>query len=159
MITDVVPAAVERILATHPAVRVVEDAGALVRMPLDVYSPCALGAALSDEVVDVLQAGIVCGGANNQLAHDRIDNRLAQRGITYCPDYVVNAGGVIQVADERNGFSFERAKAKAAKIYDTTLAVLEMAATDGVTPTEAADRLAERRMSSVSGLARIWVPS
>jgi valine dehydrogenase (NAD+) len=159
VITDVVPAAVERILATHPSVRVVEDAGALVRMPLDVYSPCALGAALSDEVVDVLQAGIVCGGANNQLAHDRIDNRLAQRGITYCPDYVVNAGGVIQVADERNGFSFERAKAKAAKIYDTTLAVLEMAATDGVTPTEAADRLAERRMSSVSGLARIWVPS
>ena len=158
VITDVVPAAVERVVAAHPSVRVVDDADALVRSPLDIYAPCALGGALSDEVADVLQAEIVCGGANNQLVHDRIDNRLAQRGITYCPDYVVNAGGVIQVADERNGFSFERAKAKAAKIYETTLAVLEMAATDGVTPTEAADRLAERRMSSVTGLDRIWVP-
>ena len=158
VITDVVPAAVEQVVAAHPTVRAVDDADALVRSPLDVYAPCALGGALSDEVADVLQAEIVCGGANNQLVHDRIDNRLAQRGITYCPDYVVNAGGVIQVADERNGFSFERAKAKAAKIYETTLTVLETAAKDGVTPTEAADRLAERRMSSVTGLDRIWVP-
>ena len=64
----------------------------------------------------MLGAAIVCGGANNQLVHDRIDNRLAERGIVYCPDYLVNAGGVIQVADERHGFSFERAKAKAAGI-------------------------------------------
>ena len=127
VITDVVPAAVEQVVAAHPTVRVVDDADALVRSPLDVYAPCALGGALSDEVADVLQAEIVCGGANNQLVHERIDNRLAQRGITYCPDYVVNAGGVIQVADERNGFSFERAKAKAAKIYETTLTVLETA--------------------------------
>ena len=98
----------------------------------------------------------MCGGANNQLTHDRIDNRLAERGIVYCPDYLVNAGGVIQVADERHGFSFERARAKAAGIRDATLAVLQTADAEGVTPSEAADRLAERRMAAVPPAERIW---
>ncbi len=129
----------------------------LVRTDIDVYAPCALGGAIDDEVAEVLQAAIVCGGANNQLVHDGIAHRLAARGVTYCPDYVVNAGGVIQVADERHGFQFERAKAKAEGIYDTTLAVLASAAEEGVTPQEVADRLAERRMAAVSGLQRIWV--
>ena len=140
----------------HPDVEVVADAATLVRTELDVYAPCALGGALDDEVAEVLRAAIVCGGANNQLAHDRIDNRLAERGIVYCPDYLVNAGGVIQVADERHGFSFERAKAKAAGIRDATLAVLRTAEAEGVTPSEAADRLAERRMAAVAPAERIW---
>ena len=157
VVTDVDPAAVERITAAHPGVRVVADADALVRTDIDVYAPCALGGAIDDEVAEVLQAAIVCGGANNQLVHEGIADRLAARGVTYCPDYVVNAGGVIQVADERHGFQFERAKAKAEGIYDTTLAVLASAAEEGVTPQEVADRLAERRMAAVSGLQRIWV--
>ena len=104
--------------ATTPTSRSSPMPTTLVRAELDVYAPCALGGALDDEVAEVLRAAIVCGGANNQLAHDRIDNRLAERGIVYCPDYLVNAGGVIQVADERHGFSFERAKAKTAGIRD-----------------------------------------
>ena len=116
---------------------------------IDVYAPCALGHAIDDDVAEALRATIVCGGANNQLAHDRIDNRLAERGIVFCPDYLVNAGGVIQVADELHGFSFERAKAKAAGIYDATLDVLRLARAEGVTPVEAADRLAEQRMAAV----------
>ncbi len=124
--------------------------------PLDVYAPCALGGALDDEVAEVLRAAIVCGGANNQLVHDRIDNRLAERGIVYCPDYLVNAGGVIQVADERHGFDFERAKAKAAGIRAAMLAVMRTAEAEGVTPSEAADRLAERRMAAVPSAERIW---
>ena len=127
-----------------------------MRTELDVYAPCALGGALDDEVAETLRATIVCGGANNQLAHDRIDNRLAERGIIYCPDYLVNAGGVIQVADERHGFSFERAKAKATGIHDATLAVLRTAEAEGITPSEAADRLAERRMAAVAPAERIW---
>ena len=157
VVTDVDSAAVERITSAHPGVRVVADAAALVRTELDVYAPCALGGALDDEVAEVLQAAIVCGGANNQLVHDGIAVRLAARGIMYCPDYVVNAGGVIQVADERHGFQFERAKAKTAGIFDTTIAVLGSAAEEGLTPQEVADRLAERRIAAVGGLRRIWV--
>ena len=104
--TDVDPVATAWVRKWYPDVEVVADADALVRRELDIYAPCALGGALDDEVVEVLRTSIVCGGANNQLAHDRIDNRLADRGILDRPDYLVNAGGVIQVADERHGFSF-----------------------------------------------------
>ena len=156
VVTDVDPAAIDWVREHHPDVDVVADADALVRTELDVYAPCALGGALDDEVAELLQAAVVCGGANNQLAHDRIDNRLAERGVLYCPDYLVNAGGVIQVADELHGFSFERAKAKAAGIHDAVLAVLRTAQVEGVTPSEAADRLAERRMAGVAPAERIW---
>ncbi len=156
VVTDVDAAAVGRVVSAHPAVDTVDDTDALVRADIDVYAPCALGGALDDDVVDVLRATIVCGGANNQLAHDGIDDALAKRDILYCPDYVVNAGGVIQVADERHGFSFARAEAKTAGIHDTVLAVLESAEAEGVTPSEAADRLAEQRMAAVPPDARIW---
>jgi valine dehydrogenase (NAD+) len=121
----------------------------------DVYAPCALGGALSDDTVPNLGAEIVCGAANNQLAHEGIDKLLAERGILYAPDYCVNAGGVIQVADEVAGFSFERARARAARIYDTTLAILRTAETEGLTPAVAADRLAERRIADIGRLRSI----
>jgi valine dehydrogenase (NAD+) len=139
-------------------VRVVDSAAALVASPLDVYAPCALGDALSDEVVEVLSARAVCGAANNQLAHPGVEKLLADRGILYAPDYCVNAGGLIQVADELEGFSFERAKARAARIYDTTKEVLAFAAAEGVPPALAADRLAEQRISQVGGLRGVWLP-
>jgi valine dehydrogenase (NAD+) len=147
VITDVRAEAVAAITARHPAVTAVSDAGVLVRTPLDVYAPCALGGALDDATVAALTATVVCGAANNQLAHPGVEKDVADRGILYAPDYVVNAGGVIQVADELHGFDFDRAKAKATKIYDTTLAIFERARTDGVPPAVAADRLAEHRMA------------
>jgi valine dehydrogenase (NAD+) len=148
VVTDVSERAVDAVRATHPGVTVVPDTEALVRADLDVYSPCALGHALTDDVVAALRAKVVCGGANNQLAHPGIEKQLAERGILYAPDYCVNAGGVIQVADELHGFSFERARAKAALIFDTTARVFELAAAEGVPPAVAADRLAERRMDA-----------
>ena len=114
----------------------------LVRGDLDVYAPCALGGALDDDTVAVLSAKVVCGAANNQLAHEGIEKQLEDRGILYAPDYMVNAGGLIQVADELEGFSFDRAKARAEKIFDTTQRVFALAAADGVPPAVAADRLA-----------------
>jgi valine dehydrogenase (NAD+) len=158
VITDVSEAAVATVVGAHPQVRVVADASALVNEPLDIYAPCALGGALSDDVVAVLSASIVCGAANNQLEHDGIEKLLAERGITYAPDYCVNSGGLIQVADELEGFDFDRAKLRAAKIYDTTLGVLERAAADGVPPSIAADREAERRMREVGRLRSMWLP-
>jgi len=147
VVTDVRPEAVARVAQGCPGVTAVTDTATLVRTPLDVYAPCALGGALDDETVAVLTAEVVCGAANNQLAHPGVEKDLADRGILYAPDYVVNAGGVIQVADELHGFDFDRAKAKAARIHDTTLAIFERAKADGVPPAVAADRLAEQRMA------------
>lgn len=159
VVTDVDVAAVAALQASYPAIKVVDRTDALIREPLDVYAPCALGGALSDEVVDILSAKIVCGAANNQLAHEGIEKRLDERGITYAPDYCVNAGGLIQVADELEGFSFDRAKVRAEKIYATTLDVLERARSEGVPPSIAADRIAEQRMRDVSRLRSMWLPA
>jgi valine dehydrogenase (NAD+) len=147
VVTDVRAAAVERIISRHPGVTAVRDADTLVRVPLDVYAPCALGGALDDTTVKALTATVVCGAANNQLAHPGVEKDLADRGVLYAPDYVVNAGGVIQVADELHGFDFDRAKAKATRIYDTTAAIFDRARADGVPPAVAADRLAEQRIA------------
>lgn len=135
MITDVREESVRRILDKHPQVTAVADTNALIRTEgLDIYAPCALGGALNDESVPALTAKVVCGAANNQLAHPGVEKDLADRGILYAPDYVVNAGGVIQVADELHGFDFDRCKVKAAKIFDTTLAIFARAKTDGIPP-------------------------
>ena len=157
VVADVNTAAVQEVQSRFPQVEAVAPE-ALVATPMDIYAPCALGGALDDETVPVLQAEIVCGAANNQLAHAGMDKDVADRGILYAPDYVVNAGGVIQVADEIEGFVFERAKHRAAKIYDTTLEILRMGDTEGVTPAVAADRLAERRMADVGRLRTIYLP-
>lgn len=158
VVTDVNPDAVAQVLTAHPDTIAVPDTDTLVRTELDVYAPCALGGALDDATLNVLSAKLVCGAANNQLAHPGIEKVLDERGITYAPDYCVNAGGLIQVADELEGFSFERAKARATKIYDTTLGVLRRASDDGVPPSIAADSLAEQRMRDVSRLRTTWLP-
>lgn len=157
VVTDVWAPALDRIRDEFPGVTVVADTEALVATQLDVYAPCALGSALTDEVVDVLSAVIVCGAANNQLAHPGIEKALADRGILYAPDYCVNAGGLIQVADELEGFSFDRAKQRATGIFETTRQVIELARVDGVPPAIAADRLAERRIREVGRLRGIWL--
>ena len=157
VVTDVHAPSVERIRDEYPQVQAVGSTDELVATELDVYAPCALGGALTDEVVEVLSAKVVCGAANNQLAHPGIEKTLEERGILYAPDYCVNSGGVIQVADELEGFSFERAEQRAAGIFDTTRAVFELARTDGVPPAIAADRLAERRMRDVGRLRGIWL--
>ena len=154
---DVSPAAIARVLAEHPGTEVVAGRDELVAQDLDIYAPCALGGSLSDDTVGALSARIVCGGANNQLAHPGIEKLLADRGILYAPDYLVNAGGVIQVADELHGFSFERAKARAAEIFTTTSRIFALADEEGVPPAAAADRMAERRMSEVGRLRGIWL--
>nr|WP_206440390.1 Glu/Leu/Phe/Val dehydrogenase dimerization domain-containing protein [Streptomyces scabichelini] len=147
-VTDVREEAVQRITERHRDVLAVKDTDELIRVDgLDVYAPCALGGALNDDSVPALTAEIVCGAANNQLAHPGVEKDLADRGILYAPDYVVNAGGVIQVADELHGFDFERCRAKAAKIYDTTLMIFARAKEDGIPPAAAADRIAEQRMA------------
>jgi valine dehydrogenase (NAD+) len=162
VVSDVRPEAVERVRAAHPQVEAAE-VEALPTSDLDVYAPCALGGSLTDDVVDALKAAVVCGAANNQLAHPGVEAALDARGTLYVPDYLANGGGLIQVGDEAlhahtGGFRFERAKSHAAAIRTTTLAILASAAADGVPPAVAADRLAERRMADVSRLRAILLP-
>jgi valine dehydrogenase (NAD+) len=156
--TDVSERAFEWARAAHPEVALIDNVTALITSDIDVYAPCALGGALNDDTVAILRAKIVAGAANNQLAHPGIEKLLDERGILYAPDYVVNAGGVIQVADEIEGFSFERAKSRAAKIYDTTRQILELARDEGVPPAVAADRMAERRMADIGRLRTMLLP-
>jgi valine dehydrogenase (NAD+) len=157
VVSDVSAAAVSALTNRFPQVEVMA-VEALPAAALDVYAPCALGAALDDQTVPALQAALVCGAANNQLAHAGIEKQLADRGVLYCPDYVVNAGGLIQVADEIGGYVAERAAARAMGIFETTRAVLREATTEGVPPAQAADRVAERRMADVGRLRSILLP-
>ncbi|MEV6342198.1 Glu/Leu/Phe/Val dehydrogenase [Actinoplanes sp. NPDC051851] len=155
--TDVSATALDWARTTHPGIHLVADTSALISADIDVYAPCALGGALNDETVPALRARVVTGGANNQLAHPGIGKLLDDRGILYTPDYVVNAGGVIQVADEIQGFNFERAKLRATGILETTRRILQLAGDEGVPPAVAADRLAERRMAEVGRLRAIYL--
>jgi len=154
---DVDREALGRLTSAHPDVEVLEP-DALPSAAIDVYAPCAMGAALDDETVPALQASLVCGAANNQLAHEGIEKQLADRGVLYCPDYVVNAGGLIQVADEIEGYVAERATARALGILGITRQVLATAAAEHVPPATAADRVAERRMTDVGRLRSILIP-
>jgi valine dehydrogenase (NAD+) len=159
VVFDTSHTATERVRAKHPEVTVVPTREELLASQLDVYSPCALGGAIDDDTVKALGARIICGGANNQLAHPGVEKQLADHGIVYAPDYLVNSGGVIQVADELRGFSFERAKSRAEQIFGTTRQILALADKDGVPPAEAADRLAERRIAEVGRLRGIYLGS
>jgi valine dehydrogenase (NAD+) len=157
VVCDVNPAAVDAVRAMHPGVEATAP-DSLVGLPLDIFAPCALGGALNNESVGLLQATIVCGAANNQLDHPGIEKVLADHGILYAPDYVVNSGGLIQVADEIQGYVESRARLQAARIFDTTLTVFALAAEEGVPPAVAADRLAERRMAEIGRLRGFHLP-
>jgi valine dehydrogenase (NAD+) len=158
VVSDVNDDAVRRVTDAHPDVEAVPGTAALVGRRLDVYAPCALGHALTEEVAARLDAALICGGANNQLAAPQVAQQLADRGVLYLPDFLVNAGGVIQVADELHGFDFDRARERTGRIFQTTLDVLAEADREGVLPSVAADRLAERRMATAANRDRIWLP-
>jgi len=119
----------------------------------DIFSPNAYGAVLSATTIPELRCAAVCGAANNQLATPEDGFRLARRGVLYAPDYVANAGGVINIADELHGvYDHDRAWARVAGIRETMANVLATADAEGITPAEAADRIAERRIDAAKQL-------
>ena len=126
----------------------------------DVFSPNALGGVINDQTLPELQCRIVAGAANNQLLHERHAAALNEAGILYAPDYVINAGGVIQVGDElhRDGYSPERARARAEQIGTRLLEIFEMADERGVSTEVAAELVAEARIASVGRLRGFWLP-
>lgn len=120
----------------------------------EVYAPCALGGVVNDATVGELQAPVLAGSANNQLAEPRHGVALAQRGILYAPDYAINAGGIINVAHEstRTGRPYDRqaAFAHVARIHDTLASIFDLAEAEDVPTSAAADMLAERRLRAAA---------
>jgi leucine dehydrogenase len=123
----------------------------------DVFAPCALGAILNDDTIPRLKVKVVAGAANNQLAKSRHAEVLKDADILYAPDYVINAGGLINVYSEIAGWTLERSKRKAGEIYSTLLAIFELAEAEGITSAAAADEVALRRISAVTQLHRTFV--
>ena len=112
----------------------------------DVFAPCALGAVINDDTIDQLKCDIVAGAANNQLKEERHAQVLKDEGILYAPDYVINAGGLMAVFNELKGKTLEEAKRDAAGIEDRLYQMFEEARKKDITPLEAANRYAERKM-------------
>ncbi|MCA1816532.1 MAG: leucine dehydrogenase [Acidobacteria bacterium] len=149
LITDVDEAKARRV-AGELGARYVEPAE-IYDAPAEVFAPCALGGVVNDETLPRFKFEIVAGAANNQLLEARHGDALQARGVTYAPDYVANAGGVINGTIELLGWTPERARAKVEAIYDTLLEIFRAAAATGITPARAADELAEARIEAARG--------
>jgi leucine dehydrogenase len=136
----------------------VVDPATIYDVSAEVFSPCALGAILNDETIPRLKAKVVCGGANNQLAvPGRHGALLDEKSILYAPDYVVNAGGLINVFCELEGYVRERAMRRTSGIYETTLRVFEIARDRGMPTSQAADLMAEERIAKIGDVRRNWI--
>ena len=120
----------------------------------DIFSPCALGAGLNETTIPDLNCQAIVGSANNQLATEKDAARLADRDILYAPDFVVNAGGLINVYEELQGYSKTRALHRVDSIYDATLKILETAEQHDINPNEAAVKVAEDRIDTIGDLRR-----
>jgi leucine dehydrogenase len=142
LVTDIDAEKVERAVQEFGATPM--DADELIRAEANVFAPCALGAVINDESLRFLKVDIIAGAANNQLAEDRHGDILHERGIVYAPDYVINAGGLINVGAEVYGYTLEWAREKASQIYDTITGILEIAR-DEMMPSYRASRLLARR--------------
>ena len=150
-VTDIDGERVERIVRRLRAQAVAPEE--IYDAQADIFAPCALGGVINDETIPRLQVDIVAGAANNQLRHRRHDEALRERGILYVPDYVGNAGGLINIYGERRGWSRARARAKVAEIFDTLCRVFALARSEATTPGAAADCLAEDRLAAARSAA------
>jgi len=147
IITDIYPKSVERIVQEFGAEVVSPDE--IYSVECDVFAPCALGAILNNRTIPQLKCKIVAGSANNQLETDSDGAALQAKGIVYAPDYAINAGGLINVAAELDGYNPELVNQKVSKIYQTIEDILNRASSEGILPHQAADKLAEQRLDEV----------
>ena len=154
VITDIDLERVKQVVAEFGARSVAPDE--IYGVQADIFAPCALGGIINDATIPQLTCEIVAGAANNVLLEERHGVVLEERGILYAPDYVANAGGVINVYSELAGWSSARAFRKADEIYDTILKVFAIAKHDNVPTFVAADRLAEQRIKAVGSMVRTW---
>lgn len=144
IVTDIDEQAVADVVERFDATAVAPDS--IYGVNCDIFSPCALGAVINDETVDELQCDIVAGASNNQLATERHGVELRERGIVYAPDYAINAGGLINVAQEYSQYDADEARANTADIFDTILAILRRADDEGLPTNLVANRIVEEKL-------------
>jgi leucine dehydrogenase len=147
IVTDINKEAVQRAVEDFGARAV--DPNEIYGVECDIYAPCALGATINDDTIPHLKAKVIAGSANNQLKDTRHGDLIHEMGIVYAPDYVINAGGVINVADELYGYNHERAIKKVDQIYASIEKVIAISKRDGIPTYVAADRMAEERIEKM----------
>jgi len=156
IVTDIKQESIDRVVSEFGAKAVgVDD---IYSVACDVYAPCALGATVNDATIPQFKSKIVCGAANNILKDPAVHGKALQdKGITYAPDYLANAGGVINVFYElgEGGYNEEASLRDIDRIYNRMLEVLTISAETGALPHETADRLAERRVEAVRNVRSI----
>lgn len=148
VVTDINKEAVQRAVEAFGAKAV--DINDIYSQDVDIFAPCALGAVINDETIPQLKAKVIAGSANNQLKETVHGDRIHEMGIVYAPDYVINAGGVINVADELQGYNHERALKRVGGIYGTIEQIFAISKRDNIPTYVAADRLAEERIARVA---------
>ena len=144
-ITDISKDKVEEVAKKYnTAIYMGED---LYSSDVDIYAPCALGATINDDSVNKIKAKVIAGAANNQLAEESIHGKMLQeRGIVYAPDFLINAGGIINVYGEIAKYGSDEAIRRTENIYNTTLDILNLAKEQNITPNQAAMKMAEQRI-------------
>lgn len=155
-VTDIDTARIERVVDEFDAEAVMPEA--IFDVDADVFAPCALGAVVNDDTIPRLKVDIVAGSANNQLASTvKHGPALRKAGILYAPDYVINAGGLINVYGELQGWTMEQSKRKAGEIYETLTRIFTVAEGESMPPEEAAGRVAEQRIEAARHLNRTYL--
>ncbi|MGC4058375.1 MAG: Glu/Leu/Phe/Val dehydrogenase dimerization domain-containing protein [Chitinophagaceae bacterium] len=136
----------------YPAIEIVDNAG-IFDLDIDIYAPCALGATLNDASIAAMKCAIVAGAANNQLADENIHGpALVKKGIVYAPDFLINAGGVINVSAELDGYNVGKVNSAVEKIYDRTLDIFALAEAENIHNQAAAMRIAQKRIDDIAAL-------
>ena len=152
--TDISPDAVNK--AEKLGIRIVSTEE-IYGVDCDIFSPNALGGVLNTNTIDLLNCEIIAGGANNQLSNEAIAEDLYKKKILYAPDYVINAGGIINVSCEIGSlYSAERSREKTEKIYDIMTDIINVSNKEEITTSKAADTLAENRIKSVKSVKQIY---
>ena len=155
IVTDLNRSLVEEAVREFGARPVAPDE--ILSIPCDILAPCALGAAVNDGSLPKLRCSIVVGGANNVLAETPHGEALHERGILYAPDYVINAGGLINIADELEGYDAQRATKRVMRIQDSIRRIIAISKRDGVPTNVAADTLARERIDAISSMVRLHI--
>ncbi|MFC5604216.1 Leu/Phe/Val dehydrogenase [Sporosarcina koreensis] len=148
----------EKAAATPGTVKVVASAD-IYSQEADVFVPCALGGIINEQTINQFKVKAIAGSANNQLIHEDYGKKLQEIGILYAPDYIINSGGLIHVADELYGFNHERVLAKTKHIYDAILEVYKLAKMSGICTMESANTMCEKKMESRGGRNSFYTPS